>query len=168
MGLNVGKELAALKRMTVAELRKKHVEVFGEDNRSRHKDYLIKRIIWRMQAQAEGGLSERARRRAEELANDADLRTHAPRQQTNGEAEAGVTRTTAVAFNHDPRVPMPGSYIARPVPYKGRDIVVKVLPHGFEWEGEVYRTLSAVAKAVTDKHWNGYHFFQIPKHQEKA
>jgi len=168
MGLNIGKELAALRRMTVAELRKKHVEVFGEDNRSRHKEYLVKRIIWRLQAQAEGGLSERARRRAEELANDADLRTHAPRQPTNSEPQPGHTKTATVNLIHDPRVPMPGSYIARPVPYKGRDIVVKVRPNGFEWEGEVYRTLSAVAKAVTGKHWNGYHFFQIPKNQEKA
>ncbi len=64
MALNVGKEVAALKRMTVTELRKKHVEVFGEPTRSGHKDYLVKRIAWRIQAQAEGGLPERARRRA--------------------------------------------------------------------------------------------------------
>ncbi|NLW88007.1 MAG: DUF2924 domain-containing protein, partial [Planctomycetes bacterium] len=40
-------------------------------------------------------------------------------------------------------------------------IVVRVLPHGFEYEGEVYRTLSAVARAVTGTHWNGYHFFNL-------
>ena len=81
MAMNVGKEMAALKRMTVTELRKKHVDIFGEQTRSGHKEYLVKRIAWRIQAQAEGDLSERARRRAEELANDADLRTHAPRRQ---------------------------------------------------------------------------------------
>jgi hypothetical protein len=62
MAMNVGKEIAALKRMTVTELRAKHVEAFGERTRSGHKDYLVKRIAWRLQAQAEGDLSERARR----------------------------------------------------------------------------------------------------------
>ena len=162
MALNVGRELAALKRMTVTELRKKHVEVFGEPTRSGHKDYLVKRIAWRLQAQAEGNLSERARRRAEELANDADLRTHAPRRMPEGQPSVPA-RKAAVKFDHDPRVPMPGSLIKRPLPYKGREVQVKVLPHGFEWEGEVYRTLSAVAKAVTGKHWNGYHFFDLKR-----
>jgi hypothetical protein len=79
MGLNVEKEVAALKAMTVPELRARYAEVFGEECRSHHKALLWKRIIWRMQANAEGGLSDRARRRAEELANDADLRICAPK-----------------------------------------------------------------------------------------
>jgi hypothetical protein len=54
---------------------------------------------------------------------------------------------------------MPGAVIARR--YKGQDIEVRVLPDGFEFEGEVYRTLSAVAKKVTGTHWNGYHFFRL-------
>jgi len=78
MALSIGKDIAALKRMTVTELRKRHVEVFGEQTRSGHKDYLVKRIAWRLQAQEAGDLSQRARRQAEQLANDADLRTHAP------------------------------------------------------------------------------------------
>ena len=73
MGMNVGKEVAAMQRMTVAELRGKYAEVFGEETRCRHKEYLWRRIIWRMQALEEGDLSDRARRRAEELANDADV-----------------------------------------------------------------------------------------------
>ena len=72
--MNVSREIAALDRMTVTELRMKHFEVFGEDNRSRHKEYLVKRISWRIQAQIEGGLSERAKRRALELAAESDLR----------------------------------------------------------------------------------------------
>jgi len=161
MALNIGKEVAALKRMTVAQLRARHIEIFGEPTRSGHKEYLVKRIAWRLQAQAEGDLSQRARQRASELANDADLRTHAPRQQVQTSDQPGITRTAAVCFDHDPRVPMPGSFITRR--YKDRDIAVKVLPKGFECEGDIYRTLSAVAKAVTGKHWNGYHFFNLGK-----
>jgi len=170
MALNIGKEIAALKRMTVTELRKRHLEVFGEQTRSGHKDYLVKRIAWRLQANAEGGLSERARRirgRAEELANDADIRTHAPRAQASPGCGPGPTTTATVNFDHDPRVPLPGSWLVRPVPYKGRNIEVKVRTNGFEWEGTVYRTLSAVAKAVTGKHWNGYHFFQLPQDENR-
>ncbi len=38
-----------------------------------------------------------------------------------------------------------------------------MLAKGFEYEGEVYRSLSAIAKAVTGSHWNGYLFFNVPK-----
>lgn len=73
------KELAALEQMTVSQLQQQYADVFGESVRSRHKQYLIRRIAWRLQANAEGGLSERALRRAEELANVADVRVTPPR-----------------------------------------------------------------------------------------
>ena len=63
--------VAALGRMTVAQLRGKYLELFGEPTRSGNRDFLFKRIAWRVQSLAEGTLSERARRRAEELARDA-------------------------------------------------------------------------------------------------
>jgi hypothetical protein len=81
MGLNIGKELTALKGMTAGELRDKYALVFGEEPRTRHKQFLVKRIIWRLQAAEQGDLTERARRRAAELANDADLRMVAPREK---------------------------------------------------------------------------------------
>jgi hypothetical protein len=66
--------IRALQEMTVPELRAKYREVFGEETRSRHKEFLWKQIAWRLQALEEGDLSERARRRAGEIANDADVR----------------------------------------------------------------------------------------------
>lgn len=69
MTLNVAKELAELRRMSVADLRSRYAEVFGETTNARHKDWLVKRVIWRMQCLAEGDISERARARAAELAN---------------------------------------------------------------------------------------------------
>src|SRR4028119_1686512 len=71
--------VAALGRMTVPQLRAKYLEVFGEPSRSGNRDFLFKRVAWRVQSLAEGGLSERARRRAEELARDADIRATVPR-----------------------------------------------------------------------------------------
>jgi len=78
VSLNMKKELAALEQLTVGQLQERYIEVFGEPVRSRHKQYLIRRIAWRFQANAEGGLSERALRRAEELANVADVRVTPP------------------------------------------------------------------------------------------
>jgi hypothetical protein len=74
------KEIESLRRLSVGGLRLKYREVFGEDSRSHHKDFLFRRIAWRLQAVAEGDLSERARRRAQEIANDADLRIRAALQ----------------------------------------------------------------------------------------
>ena len=67
-------EIAALPRLRVSELRVRFAEVCGEPTPSHNKVWLVKRIAWRLQARAEGDLSERARRRAEELTADADLR----------------------------------------------------------------------------------------------
>lgn len=92
MAMNIGKELADLREMSVRELREKYEAVFSEPTRAGNKDWLFKRIAWRIQSLAEGDLSERARRRAEFLARDADLRTTAPRAThagPDGNAAAG-------------------------------------------------------------------------------
>lgn len=78
--------------MTVAELRDKYAEVFGEETRSRHKKHLVRRIAWRLQANEEGDLSERARRRAAELAANSDVRMTPPppkAKTADGPTEAG-------------------------------------------------------------------------------
>ena len=157
MALNIGKELAALGRMTVPELRRKYAQVFGEDTASRHKEFLIRRIIWRLQANQEGGLSERARQRARDLATESDIRLTAPRPRPL--VPGGQTTNAPIEFPQDDRLPMPGAVITRR--YKNQTIAVRVLPKGFEYEGDIYRTLSAVAKKVTGTHWNGFHFFNL-------
>lgn len=165
MGLNVGQLVTELRRMTVTELRRKYVDVCGEETRSNHKDYLVRRIAWRAQANAEGGLPERARQRALEIANDADLRTRAPGPPRPSPAAPGsVTRPIDVPT--DARLPMPGALLTRE--YRGRTIRVRVLPKGFDYEGTIYRSLSAIAQVVTGAHWNGYLFFGIeaPKRTE--
>jgi Protein of unknown function (DUF2924) len=157
---NVGMEVAALQRMTVKELRGKYADLFGEDTPANNKGWLIKRIAWRLQALAEGGLSERARQRAAELANDADLRLSPPKAKA-GPALAERTKTAALRVKGDGRLPLPGTIITRA--YKGETLHIKVLPHGFEFEGKVYKSLSAVAKAITGQHCNGYYFFRLGK-----
>ncbi len=157
MALNVGKELAALEKMAIGDLRGRYAEVFGEATASRHKQYLIRRILWRLQANEEGGLSERARRRAKELAAGSDLRLTAPRVKASD--PSGETKVATIQVTHDDRLPMPGTILTRH--YKGRFVEVRVLPDSFEYEGEVYKSLTAVARKVTGTHWNGYHFFKL-------
>lgn len=158
---SVAKELAALEKMTATQLRAKYLEVFGEASRSGHKEWLIKRIAWRIQANLEGDLSERARRRIEELANDADLRLKAPATlKLIIEPEPAPRQvTTTVAKNQDKRLPPVGSVITRA--YKGTKIKVTVRTNGLEHDGGLYPTLSAVAKAITGKHCNGFYFFRL-------
>src|SRR5262245_35830176 len=78
MSTNIARELAALQRLSMPQLRARYAEVFGETTNANNRTWLLKKIAWRLQAQAEGGLSERARQRAAELANDADLRANPP------------------------------------------------------------------------------------------
>ena len=61
MNLNVEKELSALRRMTIAELRDKYAKVYRESTNARHREWLTKRMIWRMHANAQRDRSERAR-----------------------------------------------------------------------------------------------------------
>lgn len=157
MSQNIHAQIAAMGKMTPSQLRDKYLEVFGEPTRSGNREHLFKRIAWRLQSHAEGGLSERAKQRAAELAREADIRTTIPRPPSlSHDAITRVITTTIGDANH---LPMPGAVLTRH--YKGRTVQVTVLPTGFDYEGQVYRSLSAVAKAVTGSHWNGNAFFGI-------
>jgi len=76
---DVATELAALDRVSTSDLAERYRELYGQPCRTRHREYLIRKVAWRIQANAEGDLSERARKRAAELANDAEIRVMAPK-----------------------------------------------------------------------------------------
>lgn len=59
--MNIKAELAAMGRMTTGELAERHATMTGQPVRTRHRTYLIRKIAWRLQADAEGDLPERAR-----------------------------------------------------------------------------------------------------------
>lgn len=173
--MNVGQMVSELRGMTVTELRRKYAKVFGEQTRSHHRDYLVRRIAWRIQANAEGDLAERAKRVREhalQIADDADLRSRAPGPARPPSASpSSPTDPITMArleVPADQRLPMPGALLIRE--YRGRTIRVRVLSNGFDYDGTIYRSLSAVAQAVTGAHWNGYLFFGIqkPKKERKA
>jgi hypothetical protein len=161
MTQNLAKELAALESMTTAQLKQKYAELFGDESRSGNRTWLHRRIAWRLQANQYGGLSERARQRAAELANESDLRLTPPKVKPDRRStQTGApTSVSTVQFDADTRLPLAGTILIRE--YKGRKLQVRVLESGFEFEGEVYRSLSAVAKHITGSHCNGYLFFRL-------
>ena len=162
--MNLAHDLAMLPTLSVAQLRRRYADVFGEPTNAAHKTWLVKRIAWRLQASAEGDLSERARQRAAELANDADLRLSPPSPRlrpapVHADNSPGGPETPP--SEPDRRLPQPGAVIHRL--YKGQQLQVTVLRSGFAFGGQVFASLSAVAKAITGSHCNGYLFFRLTK-----
>jgi hypothetical protein len=125
MKLDVDKEVALLQRMTVGQLRERFEETWGEPTNTRNKQWLVKRIAWKMQADIEGDISERARRRAAELARGTDIRTTAPKATKPVTNPVADTVTGFVEPGEDSRLPPPRSVIERI--YKGQKILVLVL-----------------------------------------
>jgi len=154
----IGQQLAALQRLTIPQLRMRYAEIFGEYTPANNRTWLMKRIAWRLQALAEGGLSERARQRAADLANDADLRMNppVPRRPKLVPAQRPIATEPATI---DKRLPPAGTILARM--YKGETLQVQVLKQGFAYNGQICKSLSAVAKVITGSHCNGFLFFGL-------
>jgi hypothetical protein len=154
-----------LRSLNVIALRRKYQKVFGEESRSANKQFLYRRIAWRLQANSEGGLSERALRRAAAIVDDSDLRIRAPKGflagQVPGAAPMVIDRSQS---QRDWRLPAPGTLLTRRL--DDRQIVVKVLEDGFEFELRRYRSLSAIAREVTGTRWNGLLFFGLAERRD--
>ena len=150
MSKSIVREIAELRDMTTEALTARYVELHGKQPHIRHREWLWKRIAWKIQERRHGGLSAVAQRRLEELIAGLDLPTD---EQTRA-----VTGKMKPADKKDPAV---GQTLVRH--WRGRDIEVKVLADGVEYEGERFRSLSAVARHVTGSKWNGKLFFGVTK-----
>ena len=148
MAADIRAEIAALDELTVAELRETYERLAGEAAYSRNKQHLRRRCAWLIQAREFGGLSELARRRAHEIARLSDARLTPPKAAAR-----------KVEAPRDTRLPAPGAVLSRT--YKGHDVAVTVLADGFEYDGVRFRSLSAVAKAISGTHVNGFVWFGL-------
>lgn len=156
----VKEEIEGLRHLTVGKLKDRYREVFGEESRSNHKQFLFRRVAWRIQANAWGGLSDRARRRALEIADDADLRIRAPKNFLKHGVDESRTVEARVKPSLDPRLPLPGTSLIRR--YQGKDVVVRIRPDGgFECDGKIYKSLSKAVSEATGTRWNGFAFFNL-------
>lgn len=101
--------------------------------------FLVRALVYQMQVKAFGGLSEQTKRRLRQIAEAARL----------GKDIVGSAR---------PHI-KPGTQLYRS--WNDTTHVVTVTDDGFEWQGARYRSLSAVARAITSTQWNGYAFFGL-------
>ena len=161
MKAELNQHIDQLRQMTTAQLQLKYRELFGQTSHSNHKDYLFRRVAWRIQAVAEGGLSERAREHARQIATDADLRLCAPKKLVEAQPAVQVANASRQL---DPRVPAPGTQLIKR--YKDETLTVTVLQDGYRYGERVYKSLSAIARQVTGTQWNGYVFFGLRLRQE--
>jgi hypothetical protein len=158
---SIASRVIALTKMTLPELRQKWLEIFGEPTTQRHRQFLIRRIAWRLQEQHFGGLSEEAQIRLTELQQE--FKSTPPETWFRGARHnKPATQTTPVRRKpvRDAKSPRVGSVITRQ--YRGEQIVVTVLDdHTYEYRGATYRSLSAIATAVTGAHCSGPAFFNL-------
>jgi hypothetical protein len=160
MSESIPQQIARLQTMSVGELRVEWQRLYNEPTRSRNRVYLWRRLAWRVQEIAYGGLSDAAKTRLREL-------TPSSLAYVRGQVPKGFNPTAATpsAPRRDPRLPSPGSTLWRR--YKGQDVRVTVLDDGFEWDGRRFDSLSEVAHAVTGSKWNGWLFFGLTKRSRK-
>ena len=134
-------QLAELQRMSVNQLKEKWEALLGTTAPNNARAFLELRIGYRIQELTYGGLSRDTRRTLELLAD---------------EVEGKITRKNMVA---DPRNPLSGTRLIRE--WDGVEHTVTVHQDGYEWQGRKYRSLSAIAKAITGTSWNGFRFFAV-------
>ena len=145
-------KVAKLSDLTIGRLAAKYEKLFGEKCRSRNRRYVQRRIAWKLQADDEDGLSEQAILRATVVAGESLIRLTPPKSRRS-------KKESKVPEKWDPRLPPPGNLIERQ--YKGKTLHVLVLTDGFEYDGERYKSLTAVARAITGTHCNGFYFFKL-------
>ena len=133
--------LAALRTLPTAELKGQWRELFGTEPPPFNRPYLQSRLAYRIQELAYGGLKVETRARLEALG-----------EQLDG-GNVVLRRVRA-----DSR-PLAGTRLVRE--HAGVEHTVTVLPDGFEWEGRPYRSLSAIARAITGTRWNGWSYFGL-------
>ena len=173
MARNLRAELNELSRLSIADLGRRYRALTGRAAACSHRGFLLRRVAWHLQADRRGGLSPEALASIQALAESLNplARRAARARRQGGCSEQGTGNDPArhERQRHHPReirLPRPGALIRRV--YKGREIVVRVLESGFEYEGRQYRSLTAIAKVITSAHWNGLLFFGLVKQDKSA
>lgn len=150
----LARKIAALDRMTVANLKAEYESLTGEPTRTNNRDWLVKKVGYLLQAKAQGGLSARAQMRLSELG---DKLPEAWRMRVAGQAAAPVQ--VAPSVDRDPRLPPVGETVSRE--HGGKTHVVTCLDDSFVYQGKPYKSLSLIAREITGTSWNGFRFFNL-------
>ena len=145
MSESVLAQLAALPGKSTVELKALWVELYDREPLSFNRDYLVKRLAYRIQELAYGGLSARAETKLDRLIAEEDLRVKGKQP-----------------VRKDDR-PIVGTRLIRE--WQGVEHTVTALADGYAYQGRPYRSLSAIARAITGTRWNGPLFFGIRNHR---
>jgi hypothetical protein len=131
-------QVAALPGKSSAELKAMWRELFdAEAPIQNNRQYLVNRLAYRIQELAYGGIRPAVRARLDAMADALDPK--APKQRTER--------------------PVVGTQLIRE--WKGVEQRVTVVAGGFDWQGRRFKSLSAVARAITGTQWNGPAFFGL-------
>jgi hypothetical protein len=155
MSNSVLKQIADLENRTHEELKMIWCSLNGTEPPAYNRQFIIKRLSYRIQELRHGGLPESTRDTMRDLL----------KQQ--GFDEYGVPRRPrASQLKHRDGMPIPGTRLIRD--WNGNRYEVTVSHSGFEYDGRRYRSLSAIAKVITGTHWNGRAFFGLQDKKEKV
>ena len=152
MDAQLSLEIERLRALRSPDLQREHLILFEKRSASRDSQRVFRRLAWHLQARAEGGLSARALTRAAELAPGDDLRLERIGAAVDDQAGSSLS-------GKDARLPAAGTVLVRE--FRGQRIMVRVVADGFEYDGRLYRSLSAIAEKATGTSWNGYQFFGL-------
>ena len=90
------------------------------------------------------------------------IRETARRLERLGEELDGGDRSKR-GIRADRDRPITGTRLLRE--WQGVEQIVTVTADGFEWQGRPYKSLSAIARAITGARWNGWTFFGLKNHR---
>ena len=141
---SVLRQLATLETLTMEQLREKWRDLYGSDPPHYKRQFLIKRLAYRIQELFYGGLSEGAKTGLEQVARGD------PVARVDGRASDSAQGKSDI---------LPGTRFVRI--WKDRRYEVLAQEKGFEYDGRIFRSLSAVAREITGTRWNGRLFFGL-------
>ena len=130
--VSVQRQLLALAQMDKEELISKWKDLFGKNPPEYGPVFMRRRLAYRIQELFYGGLPEM-------------LKTQMLEQKKLQKRNAGIFK--------------PGNRIIREWHGAAHEVIIR--NNGVEYQGVIYRSLTAVAKKITGAHWNGKTFFGV-------
>jgi hypothetical protein len=149
-------KISDLQKMGLKELRAEYERVFGKPTKSRNRKQLFAQISRKLQEAGKG---------SGRTVLTAKFQTKGKQPKKKDGRGQQKTRQTRSIGSRDPRLPKAGTTITKK--YKDKTINVRVLQKGFEYEGNEFISLSAIAGHITGSTWNGFLFFGLTKRQDK-
>ena len=152
---SVTQEIEKLRVMLVPELIERYEIEFGKPPRVKNRVWLWRRIAWKVQEKKFGGLSETAKHKLEELIRQIDIPLSEEQRTVSGTLKKRLK----------PGDPSVGTVLTRE--WHGKEISVKVVDGGYEYEGVIYNTLTEAVRGITGSHWNPKIFFNLIPRKRK-